>query len=187
IPPNAAPFGAIPFGAIPADDDPSIAPPMVEIVTDGEYFTRYTLFQEGDEYSTTNYTRGSLVPINTPVKVVSIAKNKVTLKRLDTGDKLTVENEEKYTRKNAAQFAQLMLSSEPTPLEQLPPHLASAIKSGTMRKGMTREQVLMARGYPPAHETPSLDSDRWVYWSSRFVRHTIVFFDGRLAEGRGIF
>ena len=33
------------------------------------------------------------------------------------------------------------------------------IKNGVLRFGMTKEQVLMSRGYPPAHETPSLDFD----------------------------
>jgi hypothetical protein len=51
---------------------------------------------------------------------------------------------------------------------------------------MTKEQVLMARGYPPAHETPSLDLDTWKYWSSRFVTQTIAFERGILAAGRGI-
>jgi hypothetical protein len=44
----------------------------------------------------------------------------------------------------------------------------------------------MARGYPPAHETPSLDGDRWIYWSSRFANHPITFVNGRLAGGRGV-
>ena len=56
-----------------------------------------------------------------------------------------------------------------------------------LRKGMTREIAIMARGYPPAHETSSLESDRWVYWSSRFVKLTVVFSNGRLSDGRGLY
>jgi hypothetical protein len=44
----------------------------------------------------------------------------------------------------------------------------------------------MARGYPRAHETPSIEGDRWVYWSSRFVKQTSIFTDRRLSEGRGL-
>ena len=113
--------------------------------------------------------------------------NKLTLRRLDNGQEIKVENADKYTKKSITEIASLMLSAEKTPLEKLPDEVASAIRSGEMRKGMTRELVLMARGYPPAHETPSIESDRWVYWSSRFVKHTVVFINDRLSEGRGLY
>ena len=165
---------------------PSIAPPTVVPVAGQNYFTRYSLHEEDGKYISTNYARGTLVPINTPVTLVALKKSKFVLKRLDTGAEITVENADKYTRKNAQEFAGLLLSSEKTPLDKLPAKVAEAVANGEMRKGMTKELVLLTRGYPPAHVTPSTDSDRWVYWSSRFVQQTIVFADGRLSEGRGI-
>jgi hypothetical protein len=168
-------------------DFPSIAPPLVSPSEDGEYFLRSTLYFEGGEYVGTNYARGVAVPINTPVKIDVIKGNSIKFHRIDTGDKLEIKNVEKYTQKSITELASLIFSAEQTPLERLPEEVASAIRSGTMRKGMTKEQVLMARGYPPVHETPSIDSDRWVYWSSRFVKLTIVFNNDRLIEGRGIY
>ena len=167
-------------------DFPSIAPPLVEIAAGQEFFTRSTIHTEGGEYVGTNYARGGIVPINTPVKVDAIRANSISLHRIDTGDKFEIKNVEKYTMKPTTALGRLLLAAEPTPLDRLPPDLAASIKHGEMRKGMTKEQVLMARGYPPSHETPSTDSDRWVFWSSRFVKHTIVFSNGRLIEGRGI-
>jgi len=166
---------------------PSIAPPKADVAQGKDYFTRYTFREEKNQHITTNYSRGSVVPINTPVKLVSMAGSKLTLKRLDTGQEIKVENEDKYTKKSIPEIASLMLSAEKTPLEKLPDEVASAIRNGDMRKGMTRELVLMARGYPPAHETPSVESDRWIYWSSRFVKQTVVFVNGRLSDGRGLF
>jgi hypothetical protein len=127
------------------------------------------------------------VPINTPVKVISMGGARMTLKRLDNGQEIKIENEDKFTKRSISEMASAMLSAEKTPLEKLPNEVASAIRSGEMRKGMTKELVIMARGYPPAHETASIESDRWVYWSSRFVKQTIVFSNGRLAEGRGLY
>jgi hypothetical protein len=166
---------------------PSIAPPKAEVATGKDYFTRYTFREEKNEYKTTNYARGNIVPINTPVKLVSMSGSKLTLRRLDSGQEIKVENEEKFTRKSIPEIAALMLSTEKTPIEMLPEEVASAVRNGDMRKGMTKELVLLARGHPPAHETPSLDNDRWVYWSSRFVKQTIVFINGRLSEGRGLY
>jgi hypothetical protein len=152
-----------------------------------DYFTRYTFREEKNEYKTTNYARGNVVPINTPVKLISMASSKMTLKRLDTGQEIKVENEDKFTKKSIPEIASILLAAEMTPIEKLPEEVASAVRNGDMRKGMTRELVLMTRGYPPAHETPSIAGDRWVYWSSRFVKQTIVFINGRLSEGRALY
>lgn len=169
-----------------SQDFPSIAPAKIAPAIGGNYFTRFTFHVEKNEYSTTNYSRGDIIPINTPVKLVSMSGSQMVLKRTDTGQDLKVKNEEKYTKKPIAEIASLMLAADKTPLEKLPDDVANSIRSGDMRKGMTKELVLMARGYPPAHETPSIEGDRWVYWSSRFVKLTVVFSNGRLSEGRGI-
>jgi hypothetical protein len=166
---------------------PSIVPPKVEVSAGKDYFTRYTFREEKNEHKTTNYGRGVLVPINTPVKLVSMSGSKLTLKRLDTGQEIKVENEDKFTKKSIPEIAALMLSPVKTPIDKLPEEVAAAIRNGDMRKGMTREVLLMARGYPPAHETPSLEGDRWVYWSSRFVKQTVIFVNGRLSDGRGLY
>jgi hypothetical protein len=167
-------------------DFPSIAPTLIAPVVGQDYFTRYTFHEEKDEHITTNYSRGAVVPINTLVKLRSMSGSKLVLKRADNGQSITVKNEEQYTKKSIAEVARLMLSADKTPLEKLPDEVATAVRVGEMHKGMTKELVLMARGYPPAHETPSTDGDRWVYWSSRFVKMTILFSNGRLSEGRGI-
>jgi hypothetical protein len=165
---------------------PQIAPPLINPVAGQEYFLRSSLHFEDGEYVGTNYARGTLVPVNTPVKIDAIKGETISLHRIDTGDKLTIKNVDKYTKKSMTELARLIFADQQTPLDRLPADLASSIKSGEMRLGMTKEQVLMARGYPPAHETPSIDSDRWVYWSSRFVKQTIVFTNGRVTEGRGL-
>lgn len=178
---------AAPGGKFASMTFPEIAPPMVDPVAGGDYFLRSTLHFEDGEYAATNYARGAIVPINTPVRIVSMRGKKIAIKRLDTGDSLEIENVEKYTLKSLKELARLLFSAAPTPIEQLPDELAASIRNGDMRLGMTKEQVLMARGYPPAHETSSTESDRWVFWSSRFVKHTVIFTNGRLAEGRGLF
>lgn len=165
---------------------PSISPPMINPVVGNNYFTRYSFYQEDGKYITTNYARGSLVPINTPIKLVAMSGDKLRIKRLDNNSEIKVENARKYSGKNINEIASIMFASEKTPIEKLVPTLTSAISSGEMRLGMTKEQVLLARGYPPAHETPSIDGDRWVYWSSRFIKQTILFADGRVVEGRGL-
>ena len=78
------------------------------------------------------------------------------------------------------------LANQETRIDLYGEATARQILGGILRIGMTKDQVLLTRGYPPFHETPGLESDRWVYWSSRFVKLTLVFDNGRLQLGRGL-
>ena len=40
---------------------------------------------------------------------------------------------------------------------------------------MTREQVLMAIGYPVASENPSLDAPTWRYWRDSWSEYQVNF------------
>ena len=60
------------------------------------------------------------------------------------------------------------------------------LRTGTLRLGMTKTQVLLTRGYPPGHETSSLDLPVWKYWSSRFIIHSLAFDGDILSKARGV-
>jgi hypothetical protein len=49
---------------------------------------------------------------------------------------------------------------------------------------MSRNAVLAAIGYPPAIGTPSLESNDWKYWDSRFTTFVVHFVDGSVQEIR---
>lgn len=151
-----------------------------------EYYLRHCIMHEKGTHVATNYWRGELTPINTKVKLVSMGGETMVLSVDGTGETVKVKNVPSYTKCDIQAIAARMLSPQPIPIEKLGEAMASAIQHGTMKLGMTKEEVVMARGYPPAHKTPSLADDRWEYWSSRFVVQTIVFTDGVLTQGRGI-
>jgi len=175
---------SITFNAV---DDSAVLPPDIEPAAGKEYFTRYTFKYEEDTRLATNYWRGETVPINTKVVLESIGKKSFNLKFVDSGKTLKVENVEKHTKRSTAQLAKEMLSSQPTAIEKYGKDMADAISSGTLRLGMTKTQVLLTRGYPPGHETPSLDAPVWKYWSSRFVTHSLAFDGDILKDGRGLY
>jgi hypothetical protein len=157
------------------------------MTTPGDYYTRVTLWFERGQHNATNYARGTVLPINSQVRVLGIRGNNIQLQALELGNiPITIINVPKYTKVNAQQLAARMLSVTPLDLGSLPPELQASIKAGQLKLGMTKEQVIMTRGYPPAHATPSLELDRWTYWNSRVVKHALAFQNGVLTKGRGL-
>lgn len=167
----------------------SVAPPMITPETGNTYYTRFTFHHERDRHNATNYSRGLIWPINTEVKLVSMSERRrgsFVLERTDNGEQITVKNVPKFTQVSLNELASRMLSDQQTPLDHLSPELQTAVKAGQLRLGMDKETAVMARGYPPGHETPTLDLDIWKYWVNRFVHLTVVFEDGVIVEGRGL-
>ena len=145
------------------------------------YYTQHNFKYERGRHLTTNYWRGELVPLNSKAKVVEMTDKKMVLDI--NGQYITIKNIAKHSRKIVAQVAENLLAPDPVLLEG---NFVHDIKFGRLRYGMTKQEVIMARGYPPGHKTTSTESDFWIYWSSRFVTHSLAFENGKLNEGRGL-
>lgn len=150
-----------------------------------EYYMRHNIMYEKDEWVPTNYWRGTLVPVNTKVKLASLGPKTFIIEILDGGARVRIENNN-YSKRSMAEVAKNMLAPNPVPVEKYGKKFLGDIKAGVPRLGMTKEQVIITRGYPPGHKTPSLDGSRWVYWSSRYVTYTFAFTGDVLTEGRGL-
>ncbi|SCX61290.1 outer membrane protein assembly factor BamE [Variovorax sp. EL159] len=62
------------------------------------------------------------------------------------------------------------------------PAVRDAILAAKVMPGMTREQVLMAIGYPVASENPSLDAPTWRYWRDSWSEFQVNFDDKGLVK-----
>ncbi|HXZ85962.1 MAG TPA: hypothetical protein VEI82_10785 [Myxococcota bacterium] len=68
-------------------------------------------------------------------------------------------------------------------IDQLTDSERDAVRLGTVAIGMRRSAVILAMGYPPHRDTPSLALPRWLYWHSRFNSFAIEFdADGEVAR-----
>jgi hypothetical protein len=153
--------------------------------TGKQYYMRHNIMYEEGSHATTNYWRGALLPVNTKVTLLSLGRGGMLLQVDGSGEKVRIEYS-KHGRRPMPVVAKNMLSARPVPIEKFDAETQGNIKSGNVTLGMTKEQVVIARGYPPAHKTPSIDGDKWQYWSSRYVIYTYVFKNGILTEGRGL-
>ncbi|HEY3757641.1 MAG TPA: hypothetical protein VGL42_15925 [Opitutaceae bacterium] len=157
----------------------SEAPPAVG----NRYYIRHCLRYEHGVHETTNYGRGTLVPINTRVTLISERGKKLVISVEPGGQRVTVVNVEKYSGKDLPTIARELLTRNPVSLDRFSTEVASLIRQGRPAVGMSKEQVVMARGYPPRHRTPSLESEIWVYWETRMMVATFAFSHGILTSG----
>jgi hypothetical protein len=139
---------------------------------------------DGKWISDSNYLESGkfTIPLGTPVKVLEYGRNRVHVE-ID-GQRQAIGND--YSRTIALpEFARRYVVSE-NPAERLktfPPAVQEAIQSSRVSRGMTREQVLMALGYPIASETPHLDARLWKYWLWTFSPFDVHFgADGRVTD-----
>jgi hypothetical protein len=154
------------------------------MTTPGEYHARHSFYIDRAQHLATNYARGTVIPINTPVRVINVRGNNIQIETM--GTPVTIVNVPKYTKIRTEQLFERMFSVDPIDLSGVKPDYQAAMRQGLLRLGMTKQEAIMARGYPPAHATPSLDLDRWVYWSARVIKQTIAFENGVVAKGRGV-
>ena len=60
-------------------------------------------------------------------------------------------------------------------LDALTPLEKDAVKRGVVVKGMRKQAVVLAIGYPPARDTPTLEFPRWRYWNASNSYFTVTF------------
>jgi len=63
-----------------------------------------------------------------------------------------------------------------------PEKTRAAIAAMKVTPGMTREQVLMALGYPISSENPKLDAPVWRYWLDTWAEYQVVFGAGGVVD-----
>ena len=141
----------------------------------GLYYTQFVIRYEKGAHLTTNYRRGASIPVNTPVRVLNLTNKTIEVEMEDSGQKLVVKNVEKHTGDDVYRAFDKLFGRQKVNLSKFNKLERQHIESGTVAKGMRKEAVIVAIGYPPITETMNLDSNTWVYWSGRFNRFKVHF------------
>ena len=147
-------------------------------------FTQFSLFYEGDHHITTNYRKGILVPVNTGVDFVKATRNRITVRIPSYNVTVNFENEEDYSGEKIEGIFKRTFAREPVDLNNFSKEEQSAIKSGTVSVGMSKQAVIKAMGYPPRHKTPTLELNQWRYWKNRFNTILVSFEDDKVSSIR---
>ena len=134
---------------------------------------------KGEEISWVNYLRGPVIPFGTKIEVLDIDDDEVEFKVVNNGKEYSFTNEESrsgYPAKDL--FKRVFSKTNPkSKLKALKKKEQRRVKGAKVKTGMSREAVLMAVGPPPPHATPSLESDEWTYWKTRYTKMLVTFDD----------
>lgn len=163
-------------------DDSSLPP---DIKVGGIYYTQVTMRYEKGRFLTTNYRLGALIPVNTQVSLNSISSDTIELDILPELTPMRVINVEKHTGNNITQIFVKLFAKDRLDLSGFSKLEKDNIDAGHVAPGMRKKAVIAAIGYPPITETPTLQSNRWTYWSSRFNRFVVEFIGDRVTRVQG--
>lgn len=139
------------------------------------YYTQFSLFQEKNTFRTTNYRKGILIPINTAVTLQARNSKEAQLRLVDSGQSLTIVNMPKHTGEDMQTAFDKVVAPNQVNLQRFSAKERDAIMVGRVVKGMSRDAVIAAIGYPPQTQTPTLSVNDWTYWNNRFDRFIVHF------------
>ena len=143
-------------------------------------------FNRDGDASDANYENigGTTIPLGTRVTVVNDHRNVIDFRAAIPSQQVftLVFRFGRAHMKAADYFGLILVPDDPTPrLKSLDPSIAAAVREGRIMPGMTKAEVLLARGYPPFHHTAGVTADRWTYYESPMVVDVVDFVDGRVA------
>lgn len=122
-----------------------------------------------------NYQVDSLIPVNTRVTVDKISGSKVVFTLKETGQTLALKNKASRSGMDGLAWASKHFAPIPVNLAKFKKSEREAIALAKAQPGMSKEAVIVALGYPPAHKTPSLDSPSWLYWINKWNKIAVEF------------
>lgn len=163
---------------------------QAEKVVEGKtfYTTANIWYEHPDKIFSTNYHTGAIIPVGTKVTIKEVRDKEIQFvsEKEQTFKIIFLKKHSKSGMTVWDYFEQYF--SEENPLREGGPfHKFSKdeqrnIKIGEIGMSMSKAAVFMAYGYPPSHRTPSLKSDIWIYWTSRFEETSVYFKDDKVSK-----
>jgi hypothetical protein len=133
-----------------------------------------------------NYAALPMIPAGTPIEVLNYGRERAAIKvdgkpmRLGHDYGRDQESLDVWVHK-------IVVKDDPRgKIASFPPAIQEAIRQGKVMIGMTREQAIIAVGYPLTSENISLDVPQWRLWRSSHGEYQLNFSrDGRLTSVAG--
>ncbi|RLA82157.1 MAG: hypothetical protein DRG78_08010 [Epsilonproteobacteria bacterium] len=159
-----------------------------------EYFTQQNMWaSKKSKYSTSqdkdaliskysvfsvNYLEDKFIPINTSVEIVKVEHNTIFFK-LDNEIYAYIRTRQSRGQ-NLTKLFYRTFSTLGKDLSKYNKIAKKNIQNAVLKQGMTKNEVILSRGYPPEYRTQSLENSTWYYWDKRKNKITLNFNEKKL-------
>jgi serine/threonine protein kinase len=146
-------------------------------------YTCCNLHFSGDWVSDLNYSSDTRIPAGSPIKILDYGRWRLITEV--EGKKIRIGLDYGRRQETLAQFARKLTVDKDLRFRvaSFPAIVQDAIRAGKVLPGMSKEQVLMAVGFPARHETLSVDAPAWKLWHTSRIPYTLHFDDrGRVKD-----
>ncbi len=148
---------------------------------DDKIYLKYNLWYTNPEkISSLNIQEGDYLPIGTEIEPVRTTPITEKIIFRANGREFTILYDDGYRLVSMRDFIAYTFTTTPPEelLKEVPPKNLERIKRGEVVAGMTKEEVILAWGLPPACRTPELRNESWLYWISPTATVRVVFRGG---------
>ena len=146
-------------------------------------YTSYNLWYDADgDIRSENIQQGTILPFGTQIEFIDANTDRIRFRRVSDGKEFRIKYNINRNMIPVEQFIKrlFVLRDGKDLAMNVRPLILEKIRRGIVEKGMTREEVLLAFGPPPAVRTPSETVDTWLYWTDDGVTRRIVFFGNKV-------
>lgn len=141
---------------------------------------------DDNKASYANYTNPGqghkILHVNTPVKIEEWTRNGFKIINTDNDEVIFFEYHRGRMDMSQEDYLKIITSPEKVSLAKLSAVDRKGVEEGKASKGMTKDGVMMALGYPATHRTPSTESNTWTYWTNRFSTMDVMFDNKGIVE-----
>lgn len=148
-------------------------------------YTAYNLwYNKKDVIASENIQQGTILPFGTKIEFIDANTDRIRIRRVSDGKEFQINYNINRNLVPIEVFIKrlFVFRDEKDLVLGVRPVIYEKIRRGIVEKGMTRTEVLLAYGPPPAMRTPSETVDTWLYWSNEGVTKRVVFFGDKVID-----
>lgn len=166
-------------GGPPADDEAPAPRARATVLQVG--YACCNLHYDGDRVTDSNFGQLPFLAAGTPIRITKIDGYVAHADADGRPLRLVLEHRGQETMQEW--LGRVVVADDPRPrIAAFPPPVREAIKAGRLLKGMTREQAIIAVGYPQTGEKMRLDGPSWRYWWSGFSPYYVYWSANKLSR-----
>jgi hypothetical protein len=151
---------------------------VLELKPGQKVYTSHNIWYENrDEISQMNYHKGKIIPFGTEVRIIEATRGGIAFQDVNTGETYKMDFVRKILVSRIEHYIRLLFTVNDAEklASGIKPEILEKIKAGTVEKGMTKKEVIIAYGYPPHHRTPSINEDTWIYFDDVNRKKRVIF------------